>query len=174
MTEEPRTYLSPYAAGIGVGIALLAAFVVTGHGLGAMGGLSAGIAASTAAIAPEHVDGNLPYDAFVPFTEASGLSDWFLFQLLGLCLGAGLSAALSGRFRIAIVRGSSVDANRRLWAAFGGGVAMALGAKLARGCTSGQGLTGGATFSAGAWLFIACAFAGAYLLAPAFRRHWQS
>ena len=50
---------------------------------------------------------------------------------------------------------------------------MGAGAVLARGCTSGLALTGGALLSAGSWLFIAAAFAGAYALAPLLRRSWQ-
>lgn len=171
--SNPRAYLDPYAAGIGVGIALLIAFVVTGHGLGAIGALSAGVATTAAAVAPEHVTGSLPYDAFLPSADDSGLSQWLMLQLAGLMIGAGLSAVAAGRFNVMVARSSTVTRNRRLGTAFVGGVLMAFGAKLARGCTSGLGLTGGATFSAGAWLFIGCAFASAYLLAPLFRRHWQ-
>jgi uncharacterized membrane protein YedE/YeeE len=58
--------------------------------------------------------------------------------------------------------------------AFGGGVAMGLGAVLARGCTSGLALTGGALLGVGSWLFMLAAFAGAYLAAPAWRRLWLS
>jgi uncharacterized membrane protein YedE/YeeE len=49
---------------------------------------------------------------------------------------------------------------------------MGLGAVLARGCTSGQALTGGALLSVGSWLFIAAAFAAAYLAAPFLKKAW--
>ena len=58
-------------------------------------------------------------------------------------------------------------------AAFGGGILMGVGAKLARGCTSGQALTGGALLSVGSWIFIATCFAAAYLFAPFARRLWR-
>ena len=42
---------------------------------------------------------------------------------------------------------------------------MAIGADLARGCTSGQALTGGALLNAGSWAFMMCVFGGAYAVA---------
>lgn len=172
MTPE-KPYMNPYAAGIGVGLALLAAFVVTGHGLGAMGGLSTAVSSVAATIFPDRTESSVPYAAFVPSEDGSGDRGWLAFQLVGLFLGAAVSALYSGRFRLAVIRGTGISPNQRVFAAFAGGVLMAVGGKLARGCTSGQGLTGGATLSAGAWLFIGCAFAGAYLLAPFLRRNWQ-
>jgi uncharacterized membrane protein YedE/YeeE len=56
--------------------------------------------------------------------------------------------------------------------AFGGGMIMGFGARLARGCTSGQALSGGAVLSAGSWAFMFSIFIGAYGLAWFFRRFW--
>jgi uncharacterized protein len=56
--------------------------------------------------------------------------------------------------------------------AFTGGAAMGCGAALARGCTSGQGLTGAALLSVGSWIFVVCAFAAGYTVAPLVRRAW--
>ena len=50
---------------------------------------------------------------------------------------------------------------------------MGVGAVLARGCTSGLALTGGALLSAGSWLFMMAAFAGAYVFAPFVRKAWR-
>jgi len=50
---------------------------------------------------------------------------------------------------------------------------MAIGAKLARGCTSGQALSGGAVLNAGAWAFMMMVFAGAYAAAGLVRRQWR-
>ena len=49
---------------------------------------------------------------------------------------------------------------------------MAIGADLARGCTSGQALTGGALLNAGSWAFMICVFAGAYAMAYFVRKEW--
>jgi uncharacterized membrane protein YedE/YeeE len=50
---------------------------------------------------------------------------------------------------------------------------MAVGARLARGCTSGQALSGGAVLSLGSWAFMLALFASAYLSARYTRRQWQ-
>jgi hypothetical protein len=49
----------------------------------------------------------------------------------------------------------------------------AVGAKLAKGCTSGQALTGGSQLNAGSWIFMLSVFAGAYALAWFVRKEWR-
>lgn len=61
----------------------------------------------------------------------------------------------------------------RLVLAFAGGVLMAVGGKLAGGCTSGQALTGGALLNVGSWIFMRMVFAGGYAVAYFFRRQWN-
>ncbi len=169
-TEQP--YLSPYLAGVGLGLVLLAAFVFVGRGLGASGAFSAVVATGVAAAAPEHAAANPAYTAHLGDGTTSPLKDWLVFEIIGVILGGGLSAFLAGRFRLGIDRGPRTTDRSRLMYAFGGGIIMGLGAKLARGCTSGQALTGGALLSVGSWLFIAGAFAAGYLAAPLFRKEW--
>jgi hypothetical protein len=50
---------------------------------------------------------------------------------------------------------------------------MAIGAALARGCTSGQALTGGALLNLGSWGAMLMIFAGAYALAYFVRWEWR-
>jgi hypothetical protein len=50
---------------------------------------------------------------------------------------------------------------------------VAIGAALARGCTSGQALTGGALLNAGSWAFMLCVFAGGYAVARLVRGQWR-
>ena len=57
-------------------------------------------------------------------------------------------------------KGPRVSRAARLAMAFAGGVLMAFGAALARGCTSGQALTGGALLNLGSWAFMMMVFAG--------------
>ena len=42
---RPRPYLNPYLAGFGLGLTLLAAFVLLGHGLGASGAFTSAVSA---------------------------------------------------------------------------------------------------------------------------------
>jgi hypothetical protein len=139
-------YTNAYAAGVGVGLVLLATFVLTGHGLGAVGA----------------------YSRLVGRTQ----ENWTLVELLGVAIGGLLSAALAGRLRLAIERGPHTTPATRVATAAAGGVAMGVGAKLAHGCTSGLALSGGAVLSVGAWIFIACAFAAGYAIMLVAKRLW--
>jgi uncharacterized membrane protein YedE/YeeE len=163
--------MSPYLAGIGIGIALLLAFVLVGRGLGASGAFSSVVTSGVSAAAPEHARAGAGYARYLQ-DAASPLRDWLVFEIAGVLVGAWLSAKLAGRARIATDAGPRAGGRSRLAYAFAGGLTMGIGAKLARGCTSGLGLTGGATLSVGAWLFVLAAFAAAYAVAPLLRKQW--
>jgi uncharacterized membrane protein YedE/YeeE len=171
--RAPKPYMNPYLAGVGIGLALLAAFVIMGRGLGASGAFSSMVAAGAATVAPEHAASSLPYAGYLGDGTTSPLKDWLVIEILGVTLGGLLSALLAGRFRLSVERGPGITSRGRLMYALGGGMIMGLGAKLARGCTSGQALTGGALLSVGSWLFIIGAFAAGYLASPLFRRAWR-
>lgn len=167
-----RPYLSPYLAGVGLGLVLLTAFVFVGRGLGASGAFATVVATGVSAVAPEHAAANPAFAAYLGDGTTSPLKDWLVFEILGVLIGGALSAFFAGRFRPGIEKGPRIGNLARLQWAFGGGILMGVGAKFARGCTSGQALTGGALFSVGSWLFIVFAFGAAYLAAPLFRRQW--
>jgi len=169
--RERRPYSDPYVTGACLGVVLLAAFVITGRGLGASGAFATTAAGLTHAIAPSAADAN-PY--FARYLGGAGpWRDWLLFEIAGVALGGFVSAWAAGRVRAEVERGASAPRRARLAIAFAGGAVMGLGAVLARGCTSGIALTGGALLSVGAWLFMLAAFAGAYLAAPVWRRMWR-
>ena len=172
MTAE-RPLWNPYVAGIALGLVLLASFVVLGFGLGASG------ASNRVGIAAMHLllPGTMEQNAyFAPYlsTGKSVLSDWLVFEVLGAFLGGAVGAYSGGRMKRGNVeRGPNISIRNRMLLALVGGVAMGLGARIARGCASGQALTGGALLSAGSWVFMGCFFAGGYLLAPVVRRQWR-
>ena len=166
-----RPYSDPYVAGIGLGLVLLAAFVITGRGLGASGAFATTAAGLTRAVAPAAAQAN-PY--FARYLAGDGpWRDWLLVEFAGVALGGLGSAWAAGRLGGAIERGPRTGRRARLALGFAGGAIMGLGAVLARGCTSGLALTGGAVLAAGAWLFMIAAFAGAYLAAPLLRQVWR-
>jgi uncharacterized membrane protein YedE/YeeE len=172
--KKPQPYLDPYLAGVGIGVVLLAAYVVAGRGLGASGAFASVVAAGTAAVAGTATAAASPATApYLLNGIVSPLGDWLVLELAGVVLGGFASAWLAGRMRTAVEHGPSISRGQRMYAAVGGGVLMGFGAKLARGCTSGQALTGGALLSAGSWIFIVTCFASGYLLAPAARRLWR-
>lgn len=170
-TRTARSYANPYLAGIGLGLVLLAAFVIMGRGLGASGAFASSAAGVVAAAAPVRAAAN-PF--FARYLSGDGpWREWLLFEIAGVALGGFLSALLAGRLRFAIERGPRIGRGARLLCAFGGGSVMGVGAVLARGCTSGLALTGGALLSVGSWLFMIGAFAAAYLFAPLLKREWR-
>ena len=173
MTAEDRgaPYASPYLTGIGIGIVLLAAYVIMGHGVGVSGALASVV--GTAATSVSGGDIAPAWRGYAANGIRGLLGDWFVVEVIGIALGGLLSAALAGRLRRDTDRGKDVTVHRRLIFALGGGAIMGLGARLAKGCTSGQALTGGSLLSVGSWIFIAAAFATAYLVAPLVRREWR-
>jgi uncharacterized protein len=167
-----RAYSDPYLAGIGLGLVLLAAFVIVGRGLGASGAFGASAAGIVEAVSPARASGSAYFARYLA-TPGGPWHEWLLFEIAGLLAGGYLSARLAGRVRREIERGHNTARSARLAIAFGGGAAMGLGAVLARGCTSGQALTGGALLSVGSWIFIGSAFAAAYLIAPIVKWSWR-
>jgi hypothetical protein len=167
-------YSDPYLAGVGLGLVLLAAYIVVGHGLGASGGFATIVATGTAVTIGSARASSSP--ALAPYL-AQGLAtlwqDWFVLELGGVAIGGFCSAWLAGRVRRLTTHGPRIGSAQRIYAAVAGGVLMGIGAKLARGCTSGQALTGGALLSAGSWIFIVTCFASGYLVAPVARRLWR-
>ena len=171
---KSRPYSDPYVAGVGIGLVLLAAYVVVGQGLGASGAFASVVASGTAAVQGTVRASASPAVApYLPDGVASPLHDWLVLELVGVMLGGFSSAWLAGRVRRDTEHGARVSAGQRMYAAIGGGVLMGVGAKLARGCTSGQALSGGALLSVGSWIFIASCFAAGYGLAPLARRLWR-
>jgi uncharacterized protein len=170
---DPKPYSNPYAAGFGLGLVLLAAFVIMGRGLGASGAFSSLVASAVRTVAPQHTAANEFYAEYVGDGTKNPLMDWLVFEVIGVFAGGLLSAALARRIVKSIERGPSTTNRWRLLFAFIGGALMGIGAKLARGCTSGQGLTGGALLGVGSWAFMMCVFAGAYAAAWFVRRQWK-
>ena len=170
--SEPRPYMNPYGAGIGIGLVLLATFVLMGRGLGASGAVSSGVAWLVSLAAPGYAHSNAFLARYLP-EDTHPLRTWLVFEVAGVFAGALVSGLLAGRVARTVEKGPRVSRRERLAFAFVGGGLMAVGAALARGCTSGQGLTGGSLLNLGSWLFMLCLFASAYAAAPLFRKEWR-
>ena len=167
-----QPYSNPYLSGIGLGLVLLLAYVIMGRGLGASGAFSSLVATGVMSVAPEHAQSNEFYAEYIGDGSKSPLKDWLVFEVLGVFAGGLISGLLAGRVKRTVEKGPRVSVRQRLMFAFGGGILMGIGAKLARGCTSGQALTGGAVLNLGSWAFMLCVFGGAYLFAYVIRRQW--
>jgi formate dehydrogenase gamma subunit len=166
-----REYWPAYWAALGLGLTLLAAFLLVGQGLGASGGFTRYLAFLIQLVAPGYAASH-PYWSNYVQAGRPVLMDFLALELIGVALGGLVSGWLAGRLRWTTDRGPSVPVRARWALAFAGGLLSGFGARMARGCTSGLALSGGATLSAGAFVFMlsvfAAAFAGAYLL----RRIW--
>jgi uncharacterized protein len=170
--RRARPYMNPYLAGIGLGLVLLAAFVLVGRGLGASGAFNSTIAWLVSLVAPGYARQNEFLSGYL-VGDTHPLKAWLVFEVVGVFAGALLSGLLAGRVARTVEKGPRVSVGRRMLLAFVGGALMAIGAALARGCTSGQALTGGALLNAGSWAFMMCVFGGAYAAAALVRKEWR-
>jgi uncharacterized membrane protein YedE/YeeE len=171
--RPPGSYANPYLAGVGLGLVLLAAFVIMGRGLGASGAFSSTVSWLTSLVAPAHAQANEYMSEYLGDGSSHPLKAWLVFEVVGVAAGALLSGILAGRARFAVEKGPRVSTAIRLACAFAGGMLMAFGAHLARGCTSGQALTGGALLNLGSWAFMLMVFVGGYAVAWFFRWQWR-
>lgn len=168
----PRPYMNPYRAGIGLGLVLLAAFVVMGRGLGASGAISSLLTSGVNAVAPSHAQSNNFYKEYLNTPTGNPLNDWLVYEILGVLIGGFISGVLAGRIKRTVDKGARVTVSGRMFYAFFGGMLMGIGSKIARGCTSGQALTGGALLSVGSWVFMIVVFITAYAVAFIFKKQW--
>lgn len=165
---KEQKYWSPYLSGVGLGLTLLLAFVIVGRGLGASGAMMRFDVWLLKLVAPQHVADNAYYARYATHT----LSNWLIFEIIGVMIGGFLSGALAGRLKLDVGKGPRISKRNRLILAFIGGAIMGYGARLARGCTSGLALTGGATLAVGGWVFMFAVFGGAYAMAYFVRKQW--
>jgi len=169
--SRPRPYLNPYVGGAVLGVVLFASFFLTGGGLGASAALSRVQTGILDWIAPAHID-RVGYFAELAGGARSPWNHYSVFMLAGTVLGGLASGLVHGRVRLETLKGPRISKPARWAFAFAGGLIMAYGARLARGCTSGQALSGGALLSVGSWAFMFSIFGGGYAVAWFVRRLW--
>jgi uncharacterized membrane protein YedE/YeeE len=167
---EAKRYWNPYAAGVLLGLTLLATFLVTGGGLGASALPKRMIALGAMSAAPEWTAANPALSGYV--AAGNPLRNWLVIEVVGVLLGGFIGALSAGRFRATVEKGPRISTRGRLRYALAGGVIMGFAAGLARGCTSGQALSGGALLATGSWAFMLMVFAGGYATAWFVRRQW--
>lgn len=172
MQSENKKYWNPYIAGVGLGLTLLASFVIMGRGLGASGGFTSIVSFLVNLVAPTYSESNSMYGAYLQNPLGHPLADWLVVEIAGVVIGGFLSGLFSKRISLGIDKGERITSKSRLILAFIGGTLMGYAAKIARGCTSGHALTGGALLNLGSWIFMLSIFAGAYAVAYLVRRQW--
>ncbi|MDD1653404.1 MAG: YeeE/YedE family protein [Methanomicrobiales archaeon] len=155
---------SPYVVGAGIGVLVWTTFLLSDHPLGCSTGYAKAAGMVETAISREKT-GSMPYyRQFVPTV------DWWSMLIIGLVIGAFLSATLSGTFSIVLVPPMFAEAFGTGWplrfaVAVAGGILLGLGARWAGGCTSGHGISGTLQLSVASWVAATCFFAGGILVA---------
>jgi len=150
---------SPYVAGIGIGVLSWFAFLLSDKPLGCSTAF-----ARTSGMIERLFRGSKvmekPY-----YREFPPTVDWEWMLVVGITIGAFLSAQLSGQFHLRWVPdtwagtfGSLIFP--RFFVALMGGVIMGFGARWAGGCTSGHGISGTLQLSVSSWLAAICFFIG--------------
>lgn len=162
-TTESTTYWPAWKAGLALGVVLLLTFVMTGHGLGATGFTTRLSAWLGGWMAPQWTMANDYLGAMLD--EGQVLSAWISWQVLGVFVGALLSAWLAGRMAWRIEGAAASGSAGRLLKALGGGILAGVGARLAAGCTSGVGLSGAAVLSVAGFVFLGAFFAAGLVAA---------
>jgi uncharacterized protein len=161
---------SPYLAGVLLGVLAIGSAYATTQWLGKTSYLGASTTFVRAAgllertVAPERVAAN-EY-----FTREKVRVDWQFMLVLGIFLGALLSSATDGSFKIESVPPTWKDrfgpsVGKRAAAAFLGGAIAMVGARMADGCPSGHGLSGMMQLSVSAFVALAMFFGVGVLVA---------
>lgn len=152
-----RPYWPSWLAGVALGTVLLLTFVLTGHGLGATGFTTRLSAWLGDAVVPGWTQAN---DYLGPMLEGGPvLSSWISWQVVGVFLGALVSAFLAGRMALRIEGAATAGRTGRLLKALAGGILAGFGARIAAGCTSGVGLSGSAVLGVAGFVFLGVFFA---------------
>ena len=171
-TRVAKAYVNPYYAGILLGVVLFLAFLLTGNGLGASGGLNRLLVFVEDLVAADHVN-RTPYLLEMAGGDRNPLDSWIVVLTVGTLFGGFVAGWRNGCFKFETNHGPQITPRMRWMLAFIGGGFMGFGARFARGCTSGQALSGGAVLSVGSWAFMMAVFGGAYGLAYFVRKFWN-
>ncbi|MBF0253954.1 MAG: YeeE/YedE family protein [Candidatus Omnitrophica bacterium] len=150
---------SPYVVGAGIGVLSWLTFLFSDHPLGISTAFAKTAGMIEKAVRGPKVSKKLYYQENQP-----GI-DWGWMLVIGVFIGALVSAWISGRFRLEWVPSmweEAFGANIfvRLAAAVAGGICVGFGARWGNGCTSGHGISGTMQLVLGSWLSAACFFIG--------------
>lgn len=168
---DGSTYLNPYLGGVILGTVLLLSFYISGRGLGASGAVKNSVAATVNLVAPQHAAQSAYYSQFAG-GDKKPMSNWLVYEVLGVLAGAFLSGILFNRLKLKVEHSPKITSRRRLLFALAGGVIFGFGAQLARGCTSGAALSGMAVLSLGGYITMMAIFGTAFIAAWVFRKNW--
>ncbi len=150
---------SPYMVGIGIGILSWFAFLLSDKPIGCSTAYARTSGMLERLVRGDRVLKKEYYQKFAPVV------DWEWMLVVGVVIGAFISAWLSGAFHVLWVPSTwaasfGTSPVLRWLVALIGGVLMGLGARWAGGCTSGHGISGTLQLAVSSWLAAICFFIG--------------
>ena len=150
---------SPYAVGIGIGLLSCVAFLLSDKPIGCSTAFSRTAGMIERLFRGGKVQEKAYYKKFAPSV------DWEWMLVVGIFIGAFISARLSGDLRAEWVpaKWSAAFGNSaflRWGVSVIGGIVMGIGARWAGGCTSGHGISGTLQLAVSSWLAVICFFVG--------------
>ena len=155
---------SPYVVGVGIGILSWFSFLISRKPIAC----STTFAKTSGMI--EKLFRGKKVDLKPYYQKIKLVVDWQWMLVIGIIIGALISALLSGDFHWQWV--PSVWANAfggapvtRVLAALIGGIFLGFGARWADGCTSGHGISGTMQLTISSWISAICFFIGGILAA---------
>ncbi len=156
---------SPYVVGMGIGILSWLSALLSDNRLGASSAY-----VQTSAMIENAVPGNAAVDRLSYYDQHPPRVTWGWMLLVGIVVGAMLSALLSGTFRLEFlpplwISGMGDTPMLRWITAVAGGILLSYGARWAGGCTSGHGISGTLQLAVSSWLALLCFFAGGVVTA---------
>jgi uncharacterized membrane protein YedE/YeeE len=170
--ERRKQYMNPYLAGFLIGLFMIAAYFFSGEGLGASGSLKSVVVAGVNVIAPNYAKEATFYKSYVEKPDSLPIKTWLVFEVLGVIVGAIISATIAGRLGSEIGKPPHITNKTRLIAAGVGGVFFGIGSQLGRGCTSGMVMSGMGVLSLSGFIGLIAIFGGGYMIAYFFRKLW--
>jgi uncharacterized membrane protein YedE/YeeE len=150
---------SPYVVGAGIGVLSWLSFILLDKPIGCSTAFARTAGMIERLFTGERVREKPYYQQFAPKV------DWEWMLVLGVVVGAFISANLSGMFGLRWIPEQWAQAFGdapvpRVIVALVGGILMGFGARWAGGCTSGHGISGSLQLAVSGWIAAACFFAG--------------
>ena len=155
---------SPYLVGAAIGVLSWLTFYFSDEAIGASSFYAELAGFLGKLLAPRHTK-SLAY-----FKDNPPRVGWEFVFVIATIAGGGIAALTGGEFAnewlppMWVARfGDSIALRAVL--AFGGGILMAFGARLAGGCTSGHGISGTLQLNLASWIAVVCFFIGGIAVA---------
>lgn len=169
--DQPK-YINPYLGGVLLGLLILVTVFITGRGLGASGAIKSAVVTTSNSVAPSATQANAYMGKFIS-DDVNPMSNWLVYESLGVLLGGLLSGLLFGRVKkFRTDKGPKITVKTRWIMALIGGALFGIGSQFGRGCTSGAALSGSATFALGGVIVMFGIFGTGYAVAYIFRKLW--